>query len=178
MTPTVIPLDDPALISLLQRKAKDLVDEDGTFRPTSLREYGWIAVPMESAVHFDQEDAARLASAIEGVAVGLYAVAIEDLHNVEAAYHVPATPEGLLGFSAECGLFTYLLLPVDAQFAILCSVADYYLIAGRRAFVEKACGSEIPAAFDTFEHFANDRALPVEKQASLKRLLSIYRTSS
>ena len=178
MTRALTPLRDSDLISLLRRRADGLVDEGATFRPEAIREYSWAVVPVESALHFERDDATRLAEAIGRLTEDFYAVATEGLQNVEAAYRVRATPEGLMSFSSECGLFTYLLLsPQPGKFAVLCSIADYYLVAGPVPFVEEASGVDIAAAYDSFEEFASDHAFTTEKQAALKRLMSMYRTS-
>jgi len=179
VTDAVMPLNDSALISLLRRRAEALVNEDDAFRVEAIHERGWAVVPVESALHFDQDDATRLATAIGHIAEEVYAVAVEGLHDVQAVYRVRATREGLLSFSAECGLFTYLLIPSESdRFAVLCSVADYYLVAGSEEFVEEANGADIITAYSSFEKFATDRALPAEKQASLKRLISMYRAAT
>jgi hypothetical protein len=174
----LVPLRDPDLISQLRRRAEGLVDDGAIFRPEAVREHRWAVVPVESALHFDHNDATRLAEAIGRVTEEVYAVAVEGLQNVEAAYRVRATPEGLMSFSSECGLFGYVLLPPESGlFAVLCSVADYYLVAGPVPFVEEAIGANVAVAIHSFDEFASDHAFPAEKQAGLKRLISMYRAA-
>ena len=113
-----------------------------------------VVLPQESALHFDEEQCDQLASAFIAIGVArLVAVPLEsdDRFNV---YRLDATSQDLADFSSECGSLRYLLAPDadKASTAILCTTADYFVLAGSCEFVSAFAG-DIPAAQRRFMEF-------------------------
>ena len=50
----------------------------------------------------------------------------------------------------------FALIPADRSNVILCTVYDYFLVAGPVEFVKTAVGGNIKAAWDSFEEAASD----------------------
>jgi hypothetical protein len=67
---------------------------------------------------------------------------------------VPTSKEGLLDFDYQCALFNFALFSENISFVILCTVADYYLVAGQAEFVTRAVGKSLQAARRDFFKFA------------------------
>lgn len=132
-----------------------------------LRASGWVAVPVESACHFEESDAEPLADALgaSGQAT-CWAVPTEPLAEVPAAYSVVASPEGLLEFSRACAHFNFALVAQDLSGLVLCTVHDYYLVCGTPAFVRRGVG-ELREAWERFRRFAASDA----RLAALERRL-------
>lgn len=138
-----------------------------------LRARGATAVPVESAFHFDQLDASRLAAALHASGYGeCLAVATEELAAMPACYRVETTEEGLLDFSRECGHFNYVLVTEDRAVAVLCTSEDYFVVSGPEHFVAAAVGGGVDEARRHFLDFASDEAWPSELREAL---LSVHR---
>lgn len=86
------------------------------------------------------------------------AVATEPLKNTYICYWVSTSREGLLDFDTKCSHFNFALISEDVSFVVLCTVADYYLVAGQADFVTRAVGKSIQAARQDFFEFATDSA--------------------
>lgn len=133
------------------------LDESCHFTPDFLSKEGWLVVPVESASHFDEHDAERIARAATLLGqTKLRAVLLEHLREARDHLEVDATEQGLLLFDRECAHFNLALLPEDRSFAVICTTYDYYLVAGPRRFVEVATGKEVSEARSDFGRFARD----------------------
>jgi len=148
------------------------------FTRTFLEEQDWLVVPIESGQHFDNKDAERLANAAAALGVTkLRAVLLEDLVGVGDDMEVDATEEGLLSFSREYAHFNFALLPEDYSFAVSCTTADYFLVAGPRSFVEIATGKKISQARSDFDTFADGDLWSDTDRARLLGVSARYRRS-
>jgi hypothetical protein len=135
----------------------------------------WIVVPVESGSHFDDNDAQTIAEACQLVRCGeCLAVATESLEEKRLCYRIQMTKSGLLAFSHECGHFNYLVFPDNVSFAILCTVKDYYLVAGSTDFVTKAVGNNVEAARSEFVEFARNEFWTVSERENLTRIAEAY----
>lgn len=144
-------------IKTLARLKEGIVEEPAQLNLGWLTKNNLIVVPRESACHFDDEYAGALSIALreEGCEC-IYALATEPLENNPICYSVDVSKEGLLAFSDECGLFNFALIPSDRSFAILCTVYDYFLIAGSANFVRSAVSGDIEYAWREFEELSLD----------------------
>jgi hypothetical protein len=134
-----------------------LLDHASAITSESLKAKGWIAVPCESALHFDARTAERIAGAIRSTGnAQVHAICIEQLLNTPGDFMVEATVTDLLAFSRKTAHFSYALAPADGSFAILCSFHDYNLICGRREFVGRCLPEPIPVAQSKFADFATN----------------------
>lgn len=171
-------IKDERSLEQIRRFASELVQHVTAIRASAANDLGWSVVPVESGAHFDDDDAERIAAAIRASGNdAIVAIATESLVAEPPGYRVPATGHGLREFSQRCGHFNYLLVPEDEEFAILCTVDDYYLVAGPENFVRCAVGGDIERAQREFQDFAGD---PVWSEDARRNLLSIaaqYQTS-
>jgi hypothetical protein len=84
-----------------------------------------------------------------------HAVATEPLNvDIPSCLLVNTSEEGLLAFSRECGVFNFSLLPADKSLVILCTVYDYYLVAGPFEFVACAVAGDINVAWTKFKEIS------------------------
>lgn len=150
-------IKDTEKIEQLEGMITRMVDREYLVSKDWLIEKDRLAVVFETAMHFNDEYAVQFAAAIKSMGYeSCYAVATEQLKGVVRHWEVPATTDGLLAFSDECGLYNFALIPDDGRFIILCTVDDYLIVAGERNFVEKACLGDITAARAVFQKFAFD----------------------
>jgi len=120
---------------------------------------GWVAVPFESALHFDNVDVDRIATAAAKLScLECNAIPTEGLAG-PLYYRVPMTPRGLQAFNRKCAHFKYLLVPDNELFAVFCSTEDYCVAAGPRDFVEIVLAKGIEAARDDFRRYVESETL-------------------
>ena len=132
------------------------LDGPGHLSGDLLERHRWVAVPVESASHFTEGDARILSDAVRATGVTtLLALAAEELRNFPSCFEVPVTPEGLLAFSWAVSHFNFALSSPGTPFVLLCTVYDYYLVAGPVEFVRRAVGGDISAARQLFDEFAD-----------------------
>ncbi|HXD91556.1 MAG TPA: hypothetical protein VNU00_10915, partial [Candidatus Binataceae bacterium] len=86
---------------------------------------------------------------------------------------VPTTERGLLDFSWECSHFNFVLMPSDRSATVLCTVYDYFLVAGPQHFVTLALGGAIEAARKEFDEEAVDPCW----EGRLQRVAERYRSA-
>jgi hypothetical protein len=148
------------------------LDERRHFKREFITSQKWLVVPVESALHFDENDAARLADAARHANQPILTVILlEQLKNVEDNVAMEASEQGLLAFSGKYGHFNCMLVPRDLSFAIVCRTDDYYLVAGPSEFVGSALGMDIREAQARFAEFAGNETWSPEDRA---RLLSVH----
>lgn len=154
------PITDPEEVQRLESLIQDIVDKPDHLDINWLINRGWVAVPVESASHFSESDAEKLSQAIQSISCEkCFAIATEPLMNFHHCFQVPTTSEGLLDFSWTCSHFNFVLVSEDKSFAVLCTISDYFIIAGTLEFVKHAVSGNIEAARSEFNRFAssNDR---------------------
>ena len=165
----LIHIVDPAELSRLKAVTGAIVESPGTIDTNWLSRNHCVAVPVESASHFDERDAELLEAAMAAERVfECFAIATEPLREFPNALRVPTTKESLLSFSRECSHFNFLLVPPSSSIAVLCTVFDYFIIAGSKSFVERAIGGTIAEGFARFAEYAS-------KSGETERLLSVAR---
>lgn len=148
-----------------------LDDELVMFSAEVLAARKWVAVPVESALHFDEADAKCLSVAILAIREeNLVGILVEEARAEPPSVDVSATKDGLMKFSEERSLFSYMLVPRSRRFAVLCTVHDYYIVAGDRDFVEHAIGEGAVAASMAFARFIEDRGLPQREVDNLRKV--------
>src|SRR5258708_4268116 len=129
MNETLIPLVDPNEVSYCMALTRPILESPGHLSETWLMKRGWVAVPAESALHFDDGQASLLATAMQMAGCSVcFAVAAEPLQNFPCCFRVKASQKGLLAFSRECSHFNFVLIPGDLSFVVLCTVFDYFVV--------------------------------------------------
>lgn len=177
MTMLLQPITSPETLSRLQEERSILLNGAASFNRRTVEDRGWIVVPVQSASHFDTGDAERLSAALAPVTTEVYAVLAETLRDATPGYVFPPTPDGFSQFSTECGLFAYLITSpyVRPEFAVLCAVDDYYLVAGKEPIVTPAVGGSLDDAFESFEEFASDEVWPESVRVHLRAVSQLCR---
>ena len=88
----VFPIIDENEKRRLSSLAKAIADEPAHFSRTWLADKKWTVVPVESASHFDERDAERLARAFRGLGWGeIFAIATEPLDDFPTCFAVNAS---------------------------------------------------------------------------------------
>lgn len=151
----VKPIIDACLIDKLKGYVVGIVNDSKYINSEWIKSGKYTAVPVESAGHFDESDATRLADALQVAGYNeIFAIATEPLGDVPHCYKVTVSKEGLVKFSHVCSPFNFLLIPEDPKLAVLCTVYDYFLVAGPQAFVEAVVGKGIDSAREEFKNYA------------------------
>jgi hypothetical protein len=156
MVGRLVAVTNPEEIATLQAMAQPLLEPHGILSAKWPATREWLAMPVESACHFDDRDAQLLAEAM--VRFGgstCFAIATEQLASLPRCFRVDVSAEGLRTFSRECAHFNFVLLPACLSFAVLCTVFDYFVVAGPKSFVESAVGSTIIEAKERFFEFSS-----------------------
>jgi hypothetical protein len=147
----------------------EALDSGLHFRREFLTAKSWIVVPVESGLHFDAGDAACLAETAAACgSASLTAVVLEDVDTRGTT--VPATREGVLSLNAVYGHFNIGLVPDDRGWAVVCTIDDYYLVAGPVELVNKAVHGGVDQARVDFARYAEDGAWDA---ADRSRLLAV-----
>lgn len=172
---TIERVTDVARVQDLLHLANEATDTPSDLNLDWLRTKNWVVVPVESAYHFTDSHAALLARAFQKAGCKeCFAVATEPAEYTSACYWLPATHNGLLEFSRECGSFNYLLLPADHSSAVLCTSEDFFIIAGPRDFVVGAVGAGIEEARNEFLDFARAETWPPVVREGLLNVYERY----
>lgn len=170
----LIPITAPEAQARLQDTLQDMVEKDMCIRTDYLDAHGWIAMPVESASHFSKKDIESISKAIESFGCQkCFAISLEPLENFPLFLEIFATKEGLQDFSWECGHFNFALLSENKTFLIICTVYDYFIIAGSREFVEISVGGDLDVAKKAFAEFAE---LDEMSKSRLLCILNLYQS--
>jgi hypothetical protein len=176
MSPRIEPVTDAISLARARALLAGVIESRNHLRSACLASRGWIAVPVESASHFDRDDAYRLAAALQDANVReCFAVATEERRNTPACYRVAPSADGLLAFSWECSSFNFALVSDNRSSVVLCTSDGYYLVAGPAIFVRRAVGGDLLEARASFERFARDASWPAPVRNALLLVAERYR---
>jgi hypothetical protein len=140
-----------------------------------LSSHNWIAAPVESALHFSDSDAQSISKAASDRGIEyVFAVATEGIEESISCFKISMTSDGLLTFSKQCSHFNYILFPRNESFAILCTVDDYFLVAGPESFVADVVGMPVSDACRLFRDFADNSDWPAETRLHLLSVSDRY----
>lgn len=129
--------------------------DTGELREDWLRRSGSVVLPEESALHFDDDQCSRFATAFDLHGVEeLFAVPLENDDSLDA-FELGTGTDELRALSFECGSFSYLLMPDgEPNLAVHCTIDDYFVVAGPCSFV-KAFAGDLALAERNFFEFVN-----------------------
>lgn len=117
-----------------------------------VKQLGWIAVPIES--NFDLEFEVRLQQMLsEQGTQSIFAVLIETPETKPVAYKIPTTLDGIDEFHLVCGASNCALFAEDLDWVVVCTIDDYYIVAGREPIVLQLLGTSRDRAFANFEAY-------------------------
>jgi hypothetical protein len=171
----LVAITDGSEVKTITRLKQHVIEEPAHINLSWLSEKRWIVVPRPSACHFNDADANLLSRAlIEAQCLQLFAIATEPLASFPNCFAVTTSKDGLLAFSHECAHFNFVLMPADRSAVILCTVYDYFLVAGPTKFVRRAIGGDIEKAWEDFER----EALDPWSEGRLQKVADRYRTFS
>ncbi len=172
---SIFPINDDRDQQRLKSLKTEMLDEPAHFDGKWVSARGWIVVPIESALHFEEDDAEKLSCAFDRIGSSeVFAIATEALKEFPNYFLVATSKQGLLDFSHRCALFNFVLTPGSRSCAVLCTVYDYYLVAGPSEFVRIAVGGDIDEARRRFDEVAADPWW----EGRLARVADRYRGSS
>lgn len=132
--------------------AKSLVESDITLSDEWITRLNRVVVPVESDDHFSRKTIANLAAALHGA--DCFAILTEEAEDFPAAFRFKANVEALTEINDVLSIFAFLLVSDDLERAVLCTKADYYLLAGDALFIETVLGEPINVAQSAFIRFA------------------------
>lgn len=169
------PVTDSTEVKTALSLIDDVVDSTWHLKTEWIASHKWVAVPVESASHFDLRDAECISRAVASLGYSeCLGVATEPLENSILCYRVPTTLEAFIEFSRETSALNYVLISEDRFFAVLCTSEDYYIVAGPRNFVAKAVCSSLDTARKMFMRFADDRTWPPSERRRLVGVAERY----
>ena len=162
------PIDDAPSIASNMLQMSLAIDNPFAFNLAWLKSNGFVCVPVESGMHFIEQDAKQIADALATSGNQfLNAVLTESLDNTVINYWVDASTEGLMAFNAACGSLNYLLTTPNRNLYILCTTSDYFLVAGTGPVVSICVGGDIPLARKAFREYSLDPAWPSQERQIL-----------
>lgn len=134
-----------------------------------------MAVPFESAQHFDEELARDLATAIRSTGVEwVAAIVVDSSSDAETGFRLEPSPEALFELDDSYGSYCVLLLAPGEEFAVLLTDEVVGIAAGKAAFVEEFLGTTVAEARDLFDRYADMPLFPSMTQY-YRRMSDRYR---
>lgn len=134
----------------LDRHIEDMVEEGRHVRRSWWSAQGRVAVPMESGMHYDADQAKNIAAAFMKAGHStIYSVALEK-GGADDYLQLSANSNELDDLNDRLHMVHIALLPADGSAIVLCSPDDYNVVAGPESFVERACGEDIATARESF----------------------------
>jgi hypothetical protein len=148
-------------------------DKDGIEEIAIVKQPEWIAVPVESNGHFDLEFQVRLQQTIsEQGSQNIFAILIETPETEPVAYKIPNTREGIAEFNLVCGALNCALFTQELNWVIICTVDDYYIVAGQEPLVFQLLLANQDRAFAEFEVYVKNINWPEPIGDRVKKHLS------
>lgn len=121
----------------------------------------WVAVPVESALHFDDLDIQRISTASQHNGNNVvYGYALEDSPQIPKLISFNSTTEGINAFNSSCSHANYAVFPLELSWLVLCLTEGVYVVIGPLHFVEDAIGGSIEAGYSAFQTYASDQNWP------------------
>ncbi len=141
-----------------------------------IKQAGWIAVPVESASHFDSFDIACLIHAMHGASTQyFYVIPFEGFMNVAEYLKVTSSVEGITYVNKTYSFFNIIMVAENASWLCIATVRDYFIYVGLPEFIEAAVGRSIEAQYLAFHTFATNPIGPDTVRNELVRILHTCR---
>ncbi len=160
------PVQDARTASDLIERLDGIVDCPGRLRLDALDALQWVAAPVETANHLDEDTVSRLVNHCKDAGIkSLFAIETERDVTKRESYSLPVSTEGLGSFNWELGLMYCALFPPTLGWLILCTKDDHYVVAGSLEFVEAILAKPVGQAVKEFGELASDSAwTPAERE--------------
>jgi hypothetical protein len=142
------PITDPELADRVRALVDAAVERPWHVRPRP----GWTVVPVEKGRHFEDDDAERIAAAVDAELV--YAAVTET--GARDSFVLPASEAALEELSEALAGRNVALVGPDLAWLVLLTSEGYNLLAGPEPFVHACLGTDITGARDQFRAFASD----------------------
>lgn len=131
--------------------------KDGIEQIALVKQNEWIAVPVESYSHFTPDFRERLQNITSEQGVeNIFAVLIETPETNPGAYKIPTTSEGIAEFNLVCGALNCALFAEDLNWVIVCTVDEYYIVAGQEPLVLQLLLASLERAVAEFEVYVKN----------------------
>ena len=139
---------------------------------------GWIAIPVGSGSHFELEFQARLQQVIsERGTQSIFAILIETPETKPVAYKIPTTLDGIEEFRLVCGSLNCALFAEDLDWVIVCTVNDYYILAGQEPLMFELLLASSDRAFAEFGAYIENLNWPEPFNGRLKTHLNLVQST-
>lgn len=143
-----------------------------------VKQPGWTAVPVESSSHFDLEFQTRLQQVMsERGTQNIFAVLIETPETKPAAYKIPTTLDGIEEFHLTCAASNCALFAEDLDWVIVCTVDEYFILAGQESFVFELMLPSADLAFTEFEAYIKNLNWSEPFNSQLKTHLNLVQST-
>jgi hypothetical protein len=134
----------------------------------------WIVVPCESNDHFSDDECQRIAQAAlnSGTfqSIGLALETMVEGEDSHQAVALTVSSDAIEEFDNLYSFYWCVLFDREMNWLICCTKLDYFLVAGKKEFVEDALGRNSDESFDDFQQY-----LMLESYQPLKEHLeSVY----
>ena len=149
-------ITDETEANLALKLFEDYIDPPEYVRIDILKEKNWIALPIESAAHFDQDYAEKLVTAsLEIGETSCYAISVlEQGENIPRIFSIELKVDDILTHDQMYSFVSWALIPKSGAFAFLLSHDDYFVVAGPRSFVSTMAGGDIAKSFKNYKEYA------------------------
>lgn len=149
------PVVDPTLTTKLRAYVALVLERPGFLSRAWMRERNYLAVPVESGMHFTDQDIANILVACRKLGLETaYATAAEELWEFPPFWRLSLDEHGLNRFNFECASLNFMVAPEGLEFVLLCTSDDYFIVAGTRSFVEVVTGTSLEEADRRFRDYA------------------------
>lgn len=153
----------------LEKIAFRLSDKDCV---SLIKKSGWVAVPVESADHFSENEEKRLLSVVQKNGYEkLVAIPFEYIKNFPLVSVVPVTADAIAELNWEFSFLWLALFAGEPDWVIIGTKENYFIILGSPDFVRDFLGCEITEAFSEFYEFLSDYS---DSNPLKGYLLSVY----
>jgi hypothetical protein len=146
---------------------KNIIIESDFISKSFLKERNWQCIPVETGLHFTEEDASRISKVCKSLKITYCLAVLTEELSVSKLFKLGTSREDFLKFNYECGGFNYALVPDSKEFIISCSTNDFYVLAGERNTVEGLLGCTIEEGKQNFAEHSNNSDVP-------ERILTYY----
>jgi hypothetical protein len=134
---------------------------------------GWVAAPMASGAHLSVNDQMRIITTVrEHPFTRLWAILLEELHNIDPVFAVDASVDDLRAFNRQLNFLNCALAATDAaaekiQSVVVCSTDDFLIALGPPAAVEAILGDSLTNGFARFYTYASHVGWQVQSREML-----------
>jgi hypothetical protein len=149
-------IHDASVVLRWRERITPILDDLWALNLDWVRVQRWTVVPTHRGRHFEADEAARTALAVQHLGAGQIYAICTDGPGVCNYFILLPTSAGLTAFDRQGAGRNFLLTSEDLSYVILCTSEDYNLYAGPQGFVEECLGTDVQTARQRFREGATD----------------------